>query len=103
MLAVLDSHGEMTQARLAEKLDIRAASASELIGKMEADGLIDRTPDADDGRAYILKLTDAGKEAAAEVVAERREQDQRLFSALSDEEKEQLTALLDKLAGSWRH
>lgn len=98
-LAVLARHGEMTQAQLAEKLDIRAASVSELIGKMEADGLVLRSPDADDGRAYRLSLTDQEREEAQAVFTER---DAFLFEALTSEEKEQLTALLDKLATSWR-
>lgn len=101
MLAVLASHGEMTQARLADKLDVRSASASELLSKMEEEGLVKREPDAEDGRANKVELTDAGAQAAEQVMAERRERDAHLFEALDADEKEQLTALLDKLARSW--
>ena len=102
MLAILSSHGGMSQARLAEKLNIRSASASELLAKMEAEGLVIRTPDADDGRANRVVLTDAGKEAANAVLAERRKRDETLFSVLDQTEKQQLTALIDKLIHSWR-
>lgn len=102
MLAVLASHGQMSQARLADKLGVRSASASELLSKMEAEGLVLRTPDEEDGRAYKVELTEAGSAAAREVMAERRARDAHLFEALNEEEKEQLTTLLDKLAHSWR-
>lgn len=101
-LAVLASHGAMSQAALADKLDIRAASTSELLAKMEADGLVVRTPDADDGRAYRVELTDAGSLEAQRVRQERSERDAQLFDALDADEKTELAALLDKLASSWR-
>lgn len=101
MLAVLASHGQMSQARLAEKLGVRSASASELLAKMEADGLVKRLPDEEDGRAYKVELTESGTQAAAEVMADRRERDAHLFEALTLDEKQQLTTLLDKLARSW--
>lgn len=99
-LAVLGSHGEMTQAQLAQKLDIRPASASELLGKMEVDGLVLRHPCAQDGRAHSVRLTEAGEAAAQEVHRQRRTRDESLFAALTPDEKQQLTALLDKLAAS---
>ncbi len=101
MLAILASHGEMSQARLADKLGVRSASASELLSKMEAEGLVCRAPDEEDGRAYKVALTEEGRAAAQEVQAERRARDAHLFEALIEDEKEQLTQLLDKLAHSW--
>lgn len=101
MLAVLASHGQMSQARLAEKLGVRSASASELLAKMETEGLVKRLPDEEDGRAYKVELTESGTQAAAEVMADRRERDAHLFEALTPDEKQQLTTLLDKLARSW--
>lgn len=101
MLAILASHGEMSQARMADKLGVRSASASELLSKMEAEGLVRRAPDEEDGRAYKVALTEEGRAAAEEVLAERRARDAHLFEALTAEEKQQLTQLLDKLAHSW--
>lgn len=100
-LAILGRHGAMTQASLADRLGIRAASASELVAKLESDALVTREKSSDDGRAYCLQLTDEGRKMAEEAFAERRERDARLFSALDDEEKEELAGLLHKLARSW--
>ena len=93
----------MTQAALAEKLDIRAASVSELLAKMESDNLVTRMPDSEDGRAYRVELTEAGKSEARQIQQERKGRDAELFTALDSDEKQQLTSLLDKLASSWHH
>lgn len=91
----------MTQAALAAKLDIRAASVSELLGKMEADGLVTRTTSVDDGRALVIELTEKGIQAANEVLERRRRADDDLFDALGDAEKAQLQSSLSTLAHSW--
>lgn len=100
-LAILSRHGAMTQAALAAKLDIRAASVSELLGKMEADGLVTRTTSVDDGRALVVELTEKGIQAANEVLERRRRADDDLFDALGDAEKAQLQSSLSTLAHSW--
>ena len=85
------------QKDIAWEADINASSASELIGKLEADGYLIRETDENDRRAVLLKLTEAGQARAAELKAERESFLDGLFSKLTDEEKETLSALLDKL------
>lgn len=101
-LDVLASQGAMTQRDLAEQLDIRPSSASELVVKMEAAGLVSRVPDPDDGRAVTVELTEAGKEEAAVVQRSRIKDRQNLFAALSEEEKRSLIEMFGKLVDSWR-
>lgn len=101
VLMVLNNHGAMTQRALAEKLDIRPASASELLSKMEASRLVERTPDPDDGRASLISLTEEGREEAGVFAKRREEANKNLFAALSDEEKQQLEHILAKLTRSW--
>ena len=102
VLGILASHGdEMSQRIIAEKLDVRPASLSELLGKMEASGLVTRETSEADRRAVIVRLTEAGKEEARVAMAQRAETDKALFSALSDEECEHLVALLERLLEDW--
>lgn len=101
VLMVLNSHGSVTQRALAEKLDIRSASASELLTKMESAALIERMPDPNDGRATLVSLTEKGREEAAVLAAQREEANKNLFAALTDEEKAQLEMILAKLTRSW--
>ena len=98
LLVLLAEHPEgMWQKDLAWEADINASSASEMIGRLEADGLLLREPDENDRRAVLLKLTETGAQRAAELKAEREGFLDGLFSRLSDEEKQTLSDLLDKL------
>ena len=96
VLRLLDlGGGSLSQRELTELMDVRPGSLSELLGKMEARGLISRIRSGEDHRRVTVSLTEAGAEKAAE----RGPRD--LFAALTDGEKEQLKALLAKLTASW--
>ena len=85
------------QKDLAGEAGINASSASELIGRLEEDGYLVRETDENDRRAVLLKLTEAGKARAEEIKAERESFLSELFSKLTEDEKETLSNLLDKL------
>ena len=91
------SEGGVRQKDLLEKVHIGAPAMSELINKLEDDGYIVRTVDPADRRATLLSLTEKGAARAAEVEDERALRFKSAFAALSDEEKEALSAILDKL------
>ena len=91
------SEGGVHQKDLLEKVHIGAPAMSELINKLEDDGYIVRTVDPADRRATLLSLTEKGAARAAEVEDERALRFKSAFAALSDEEKEALSAILDKL------
>ena len=91
------SEGGVRQKDLLEKVHIGAPAMSELINKLEDDGYIVRTVDPADRRATLLSLTEKGAARAAEVDDERALRFKSAFAALSDEEKEALSAILDKL------
>ena len=91
------SEGGIHQKDLLEKVHIGAPAMSELVNKLEDDGYIVRTVDPDDRRATLLTLTEKGQARAAEVEDERALRFKETFAALTDKEKETLSALLDKL------
>ena len=98
LLALLGEHpAGMWQKDLAWEADINASSASELIGRLEADGYLTREADENDRRAVLLKLTEAGQQRAGEIRAEREGFLEALFAKLSEAEKQTLSDLLDKL------
>lgn len=98
ILKILAEEGGMTQRSLTEKLGIQPGSASEVIGKLERAGFITRSENAEDRRTADVCLTDAGRE---QLEAKKQEKPD-LFSALSEEEKDQLLVLLEKLRADWR-
>jgi DNA-binding MarR family transcriptional regulator len=96
-----DEHG-LTQRELSHMLAVKPASASTLVDRMEKAGLIERTPVADDKRAYSLRMTSTGKN-----VHERAEQDYcRMLSeemdALDNRELLELLRLLDIVREQFR-
>ncbi len=100
---VLQRRGQdgMSQRELAESLDIRSASVSELLSKMKDEGLITRRPDPEDKRVMLIELTDKGHDEARKVAERRKEANRNLFAVLNDEEKDQLAVILDKLTHFW--
>ena len=64
VLASLMYHGELTQRMIGDGLDIKPATVTNMVKKMESSGLIDRRRDVNDDRMIIVTLTSKGKEAA---------------------------------------
>lgn len=88
--------GPISQKDLQETLNIQAGSISEIVTKLEERGLLTKTKSEDDGRAFILTITDKGKERLNEF-AQRKE----FYSSISEEEKKQLKDILVKLNNDW--
>jgi len=98
ILSILEKEGTMTQRDLTDRLGIQPGSASEVLGKLEAAGLILRSPSDTDRRTTNVSLTEVGKGKAAEGGEPRQNV---LFSDLTEAEKETLLALLEKLCTAW--
>ena len=98
MLVIISEHPEgIRQKELAEAAGINASSTSEVVSRLEDDGYLIRTIDENDKRATVLKLTEMGAVRAEEIRAEREEFLDDFFKKLSEEEKQQLSDILDKL------
>ena len=103
LLAFLSAAGgSAVQSELGGILNVRRASISELLAKMEARGLIERHQDENDRRQLIVSLTQQGAFALSEGADHRKTENSALFSALSDEERHLLQTLLNKLLLSWK-
>ena len=97
ILAILDEREFMNQRDLMERLGVRSASLSELLGKLERSGHIVRERDEADRRNFVITPTEQGKAAAAGQDEEQRESAGALFEALSGEERQRLGELLIKI------
>lgn len=70
VLLVLWQHGELLVQQIADKLEIEGATATPLIKRMQAMGLVDRERSKIDERAVIVSLTAKGnslREKAADI------------------------------------
>ena len=101
ILHILAKHGEMSQKDLTELIGIQPGSASEILGKLERAGYITRKSEETDKRTFTVSLTGEGRAREAELEKERDARLSELFSILSDQEKEQMLSLAEKLYGSW--
>lgn len=96
ILKLMKDRETLSQKELQEELSVRPGSISEIITKMEHRGLIERTRSEDDSRAVILKLTEEGKDAAANMM-----EPEDIYSSLNEEELQSLKEILTKLNNDW--
>ncbi|MDR1045781.1 MAG: MarR family transcriptional regulator [Candidatus Adiutrix sp.] len=101
LLRLLASVGPVTQRQLAEMLDMRSASLSELLNKLEKPGWIRRRPNEEDKRTIDIMLTEEGENMLRSVGDDRAEMAEEVFGSLSQDELVQLHSLLGKLIGDW--
>jgi DNA-binding MarR family transcriptional regulator len=83
-----------TQQEVADSLLVTKSNVCQLLGRMEAAGLVERRPH---GRANRLFLTEAGHRLRERIVPAHEGRIAALFSALSPDEQVQLLGLLRKL------
>lgn len=103
VLSLLAANDKITQHDLLDVMQIRAASLSELLTKLESKGLIARMKTDGTKRGMDVEITELGEMAAAEYARNRQEATGELFSVLSEEEQKQLVLLLSKLIENWNN
>ena len=96
-LLLLENSGPINQKGLADALQIRPASLSELLDKMQKSGWIQRRVNEKDRRKINIFLTEDGKGISQQMIEARRDMASTVFGVLNEEEQEQLEMLLSKL------
>ncbi len=101
ILMTLFKRGNMTQREMQDILNIKSASLSEILSKIEAEGFIERLKNDVDKRQIDLILTKKGREEAEGIETENDKIAKELLCDLTLEEEQQLFYLLDKLVEKW--
>ena len=102
ILCLLREQSPINQKELQDMLGIQSGSMSEIAAKLEGRGLIGRDRDQMDKRKITLSITPAGLEWLAQRDDEEIEQRRtEFFQGLTQEERDTLESLLDKLADYW--
>lgn len=94
--------GKLSQRELQEQSGISSAALSEVLSKLEGEGLIVRERSDEDRRQQQISLTEEGVERAVQMKAEFDRFEGACLSCLSDEEQSELLGLLDRLAVHWK-
>lgn len=82
VLGRLDREGPQSVSDLAVAERVRPQSMAQTVGDLEADGLVVRTPDPDDGRRALVQLTDEG---LTTLDADRRRREGWLARAIAED------------------
>ncbi|HFA48440.1 MAG TPA: MarR family transcriptional regulator [Bacteroidetes bacterium] len=82
---------------LTERMLDKSSNASRLVDKLLAKGWVSKTACKSDSRKVQVHITEEGLEVLANASAKLEKKIQHVFSALTEEEAAQLSALLDKL------
>src|SRR5256885_12103392 len=83
--------------QLAERLACVKSNVTQLVDRLEADGLVVRAADPNDRRSRLAVLTDSGKTAYARGSQIQQQTEREIFGGLSKEESSALHALLAKI------
>ncbi|MBQ9942037.1 MAG: MarR family transcriptional regulator [Christensenellaceae bacterium] len=97
LLAMLHHHGEAPQRELQSLLQLSSGSMSELVAKVQADGLVEKIRSTTDRRQMDLRLTEKGTQTAIRLRKHYEERVEQLLGCFDDAEKAQLLSLLDRL------
>lgn len=94
ILGLLHDHGGLAQGDLMRAMAIDPSILVTLLNPLEADGLVARERDPADRRRHLVTLTRAGKQKLARASRAQMETEDALFSALNDDQRKQLAAML---------
>lgn len=97
VLRQLTNQPGLSGAELARRLLITPQGVQLALTALEKRGLVERKQDPQHGRILQVFLTDEGRAVASAVVADAVAAHDRVFGVLSDEEQEQLKALLRRV------
>lgn len=97
ILHLLKHHSPLTQKDLLARMDIRPATLTRMLQRMEKNGLITRTPSKKDQRVIDITLTERGYEAQKAAERVFHEIEEEIASLLTDEEKATLKQVFEKL------
>lgn len=98
ILRILEAAPAITQQALAGAVGSPPSRLVALVDALESKGLVERQENATDRRRYALFLTAKGKLVLHTIRGLVREHQNTLLAALSEDERQQLTALLMRIA-----
>ncbi len=97
VLQVLIRNNGIDMKTLAERLEVRQPSATVAVDPLVERGLVERSPDSNDGRVTRVFLTRKAKGLAKRLRAAQLEAGSELLEALNKRDKETLVRLFKKI------
>jgi len=99
-LYYIGKYGKVTQAELANLMNIKASTAVRLLDRMEREEYIVRERSLEDRRVTFISLTDKGKRLRAELLPEGEKMSLIVRKGITDEEIKIFKHVLDKITNN---
>lgn len=97
VLLALSREGPLTVGGLAQRTRVEQPTATALVRRMEAAGLVERGPDPGDRRSTRVRLSARGEDAVTQALERRRRAVTAATADLTEAEVEALDALLRRV------
>jgi DNA-binding MarR family transcriptional regulator len=98
ILILLFRNPGISQSALAKAMGVERSTLGEVIGKLEARGLVDRKPSPGDRRSLAVRLSSKGEGFLEQVMPIVRSHEDKIAASLSVSERATLLDLLGRLA-----
>jgi MarR family transcriptional regulator for hemolysin len=95
--AIADAGESLALGQLAERLSCVKSNITQLVDRLEADGLVARKADPNDRRTKLAVLTAGGRKACKEGTRLKEQTERALLTTLTRGEARQLAGLLEKV------
>jgi DNA-binding MarR family transcriptional regulator len=97
ILDFLKRQGESKMSDLARIIGVSTAAVTGIADRLVRDKLVVRVSDPGDRRIVKIRLTPAGKDMAERIVRQRKDITIRIFSKISDSEREEYLRILEHI------
>ncbi len=98
LMAQLERHPEgLRMSELSRLLMVTGGNVTAIVDQLEKEGLVERFDQPDDRRAWVIRLTSAGRKSFAEMARAHEQWVVELLSGLTRREHDELLKLLAKL------
>jgi len=97
-LRELQNRTEGTPSQIAEWMSISPATVAGILKRLHERKLIHRSRDTEDGRSIVVRISDEGKQLAAEAPSLLRDDFRRNLSRLESWERTQILSVLQRVA-----
>ncbi len=94
--------GSLTQRELLELSPVSSAALSEVLSKLESEGLVTRTRSDQDRRQLVITLTPSGTSVARQLGEQAKEFELSSLDCLSKDERLQLADMLERVETQWK-
>jgi len=96
-LTLLAAHDDLWMSELADRIGVAESTATRLVDRLEAAGLVERRTSPPDRRRVVVELTPAGRKLAFELEESRRQFLAELLAMLPAPDRRELIRLFAKL------